>query len=247
MDASATNSADPPESTAILGWLRVTDVPMLVLAIGSLPLLLLELTRADLSDGDQLFLDIVNIVLLVAFGLDLIVKLALSRDRRQCLRGEWTSVAVVAAQLLTLFPSLAGFGALRALRGARALPPLIGFLRLFAIGGVAARSGRAIVRRRAASFALGLAGLTWLSAAVAFTLAEDVGEDGRLASFFDALWWSSATITTVGYGDVYPVTAAGRLVGVVTMVVGISSFAIVTAKVAEFLVRSADTEPASTQ
>jgi voltage-gated potassium channel len=56
--------------------------------------------------------------------------------------------------------------------------------------------------------------------------------------FFDALWWSSATITTVGYGDVAPVTTVGRLVGVVTMVVGISTFAIVTAKVAEFLVRA---------
>jgi voltage-gated potassium channel len=40
----------------------------------------------------------------------------------------------------------------------------------------------------------------------------------------------------VGYGDVFPVTAAGRLIAGVTMVVGISTFAVVTAKVAEFLV-----------
>lgn len=64
----------------------------------------------------------------------------------------------------------------------------------------------------------------------------------RLNSFFDALWWSTATITTVGYGDVYPITTAGRLVGGFTMVVGISTFAVVTAKVAEFLVRNAPTE-----
>lgn len=84
---------------------------------------------------------------------------------------------------------------------------------------------------------MSVAGMTWLSSAVAFTLVEDVGESGRIASFFDALWWSSATITTVGYGDVYPVTGAGRLVGALTMVVGISTFAIVTAKVAAFLAR----------
>jgi len=44
-------------------------------------------------------------------------------------------------------------------------------------------------------------------------------------------------MTTVGYSDVYPVTAAGRIVGGFTMVVGISMFAIVTANIAEFLVR----------
>jgi voltage-gated potassium channel len=43
-----------------------------------------------------------------------------------------------------------------------------------------------------------------------------------------------------GYGDVFPVTAAGRIVGAITMLVGISTFAVVTAKVASFLVRSED-------
>ena len=70
------------------------------------------------------------------------------------------------------------------------------------------------------------------------TLAEDVGEAGRFHSFFDALWWSAATITTVGGGDVSPVTAVGRVVGIFTGIVGISTFAIIAAKVAEFLVRS---------
>ena len=95
-----------------------------------------------------------------------------------------------------------------------------------------------MLREQALSFGLMLAGLTWVTSAVAFTLAEDVGDGRRVSSFFDALWWSTATITTVGYGDIYPVTALGRVVGGFTMVVGISTFAIVTAKVAEFLVRS---------
>ena len=69
-----------------------------------------------------------------------------------------------------------------------------------------------------------------------FTLAEDVGDNGRVESFADALWWSAATITTVGYGDIAPVTLGGRIAGVITMVVGISTFAVITARVAAFLV-----------
>jgi voltage-gated potassium channel len=221
-------------------WRRATDGLLLVLAIGSLPLLLLELKRDDLTRGDVVFLDVVNVAVLVAFAIDYVVELCLASARRSFVQHEWTSLVIVLSQAAALLPALAGFGALRALRGARALRAGAVLVRLLAVGGASAREGRAVLRRRAATFALGLAGLTWLTSAAAFTLAEDVGEGDRVASFFDALWWSTATITTVGYGDVYPVTGIGRVIGGVTMIVGISVFAVVTAKVAEFLVRAND-------
>jgi voltage-gated potassium channel len=84
--------------------------------------------------------------------------------------------------------------------------------------------------------AFGIAGFTLITSAVAFAIAEDVGEGRRIHSFFDALWWSASTITTVGYGDIYPATAAGKLVAVFTMVVGVSTLAVVTARIAQFLV-----------
>jgi voltage-gated potassium channel len=84
-----------------------------------------------------------------------------------------------------------------------------------------------------------MAGFTWITSAVGFTMAEDVGDGRRIQSFFDALWWSAATVTTVGYGDIYPVTAVGRVIAVFTMVVGISTLAVVTARIAQFLI-SAD-------
>jgi len=48
-------------------WRRWTDGPLLVLAVGSLPLLLLELERTQLTTSDQRLLDIVNVTVLVAF------------------------------------------------------------------------------------------------------------------------------------------------------------------------------------
>lgn len=222
----------------LVRWRSLTDAPLLILAVGSLPLLLLELARNDLTRADRVFLDVVNVIVLVAFAVDYVVELLLARHKGQYVRGEWTSLLIVAAQALALVPSLTGFGVLRVLRAGRVWRSIAVLARVVAIGGAAATEGRSILRRHAAAFALGIAGMTWLTSAVAFTLVEDVGEDGRLHSFFDGLWWASTTITTVGYGDVFPVTTAGRLVGVVTMGVGISAFAVVTAKVAEFLVRT---------
>lgn len=219
-------------------WRRVTDLPLLILAIGSLPILALEFISDDLSQLDQDFITVVNIVVLVAFAVDYFVELSFAENRASFARHEWTSALIVLTQALAIIPALSAFGFLRVLRAGRALRVAIVLLRLVAVGGAAAREGRTVLRRHAAGFALGLAGFTWLTSAVLFTMVEDVGPHGRVSSFFDALWWSLTTITTVGYGDLFPITAAGRIVGGFTMVVGISTFAIVTAKFAEFLVRS---------
>jgi voltage-gated potassium channel len=58
----------------------------------------------------------------------------------------------------------------------------------------------------------------------------------RYPDFITALWWSVTTVTTVGYGDVVPATAAGRLVGAILMFVGIGSFALLTAVAASAIV-----------
>jgi voltage-gated potassium channel len=54
----------------------------------------------------------------------------------------------------------------------------------------------------------------------------------------DAFWWTFVTITTVGYGDRYPVTSEGRLVGMITMTVGIGIFGVFTSFLAQFFLRA---------
>lgn len=53
-------------------------------------------------------------------------------------------------------------------------------------------------------------------------LIESPHEDAQITNLIDAFWWASATVTTVGYGDVVPVTEPGRIMGIVLMFVGIS-------------------------
>lgn len=217
-------------------WRKWTDGPLIVLAIGSLPILLLELERDGLPPADRAIVDLVNVAVLVAFAVDYAVEFALASDRRSYVRHEWVAALIVISSAVAVLPRLATLGAARALRGVPALRAVLAVARVFAIGGTAAKDGRRLLRRRAVRFAVAVAGFVWVSAAVAFTLAEDVGTEGRIASFQDALWWSAATITTVGYGDITPITVGGRLAGIVAMVVGISTFAVATARVAAFLV-----------
>jgi voltage-gated potassium channel len=54
----------------------------------------------------------------------------------------------------------------------------------------------------------------------------------------DALWWAFTTITTVGYGDKYPVTFEGRAVAVVLMIVGVGLFATFTAYISNYFLES---------
>jgi voltage-gated potassium channel len=214
-------------------WRRRTDVPLLVIAVGSLPLLLLEIVADRLSDSDRNFLTVVNVFLFAAFAIDYLVGLAITNSRKTYARTQWVNLLIVITQFLALLPAL---GFLGVFRGARALRVIGVLSRVFAIGSASRNLGRKYFKEKAASLAFGVAGLTLITSAVAFTLAEDVGNGRRIESFFDALWWSAATITTVGYGDIYPVTVTGRIIAVFTMIVGISTLAVVTARIAQFLI-----------
>jgi voltage-gated potassium channel len=59
--------------------------------------------------------------------------------------------------------------------------------------------------------------------------------NSAIASPFDALWWGISTMTTVGYGDVYPVTAEGRIAASALMLLGIGLFSAVTAIVTSYI------------
>ncbi len=61
------------------------------------------------------------------------------------------------------------------------------------------------------------------------------GINPHLHYFIDALWWSFSTSTTTGYGDITPVTAAGKLLGILLMLMGTALFAMFTGLFAEII------------
>ena len=94
---------------------------------------------------------------------------------------------------------------------------------------------RALRRERIPTLAAASAAILFVGATAVF-LAESAAPGASIRGFGDALWYGLATITTVGYGDVTPVTAAGRIASVILMLGGLGLVSVFTATFASVLV-----------
>lgn len=113
---------------------------------------------------------------------------------------------------------------------ARALRVVTILARLF----VAAQRGLA---ERIAVTTVGAALLLVLVAAAAVLDAERYASGALITTYPDALWWAMTTVTSVGYGDFYPVTGLGRTIASGLMVVGVGVIGTITGAVATQLVQ----------
>lgn len=115
------------------------------------------------------------------------------------------------------------------------------FFRLLFVLPRAWRHTRSILRKKTLRM-IGLMSTLTVLLSASFVYVVERGHSGPIDSFADALWWAITTITTVGYGDTYPVTGFGRGVAVILMVTGITLFGLLTANAASFFLEDHKTE-----
>ena len=101
----------------------------------------------------------------------------------------------------------------------------------------AAGSAAVRARGRVLVYVVGATSLLSFVAALTVLDYERRSPDANIASFGDAMWWALTTMTTVGYGDRFPVTGEGRLVAAGLMLAGIALLGVVTATMASWLVQ----------
>lgn len=110
-------------------------------------------------------------------------------------------------------------------------------LRLLTLLNVLNRGAGRSLRGRVAVYVMGATTLVLLMSSLAMLDAERDADAASITSYGDALWWAATTVTTVGYGDRYPVTGTGRLIAVALMLCGIALLGVVTASLASWLVQ----------
>lgn len=158
------------------------------------------------------------------FAIDYLVRLALARDRGRWFLHHLFSLATV---VLPMFRSLR-------------------LLRLLTLLDVLNRQAGLALRGRITAYAVSSVMMIIVTASLAVLDAERAAPDSAIDSIEEALWWACVTITTVGYGDMAPVTATGRWIAAALMVCGIALLGTVTAMIASWLVEKvADADEAS--
>jgi voltage-gated potassium channel len=185
---------------------------MLVLCLYALAVLAAQ-SVIRLSPGTRVILDYADYVVCAIFFADFLVSLYRDKNRWQYL-GTWGWL-----DLLSSIPMIdvARWGRIarvvrvfRVLRGLRATKLLAGM----------------VVKRRAENtfLAASLVALLLLIFCSVAILHFESGPESNIRTPDDALWWAFATITTVGYGDRFPVTGEGRVVATILMAAGVGLF-----------------------
>jgi voltage-gated potassium channel len=197
---------------------------VLAATLALIPVLIIE---HDVSSGPWATVaEIANWGIWAIFAGELVFIVAVARRQAAALRAHWLDVAIVLVTV-PLYGEL-----LSSLRSVR----LYRLLRLVRAGVVIGRALQA-ERRLTSGNALRLAVLATVFLTVAAGAVQATVDTRDFESFWDGVWWAVVTVTTVGYGDIYPHTVAGRIIAIAVMLLGIGFLAVLTATVASHFVQ----------
>jgi len=193
---------------------------MLVIVISLIPLMFKE-TNAAFSAIDKS----VAVVFIIDYALRLLTSdFKMKRGAVSFLLYPFTPLALI--DLLCILPSFAllsnGFRVLKVLRLFRTLRVFRAF-KAFRYSKSLSIILEVIREQKEPLFAVGTlaAAYVLISALVIFNVEPD-----SFDSFFDAIYWATVSLTTVGYGDIYPVSDAGRIITMISSVLGIAIVAL---------------------
>jgi len=197
---------------------------VLIAALAVVPVVLIEARSPSLLWLEITY--IANWLIWAVFVLEYAVLVTLVDDKWAYTRSAWLDILII----IVSFPLLpAMLAATRLARLAR-LTRVLRILRLVRVGAAISRAGQAL-RRMLGKRKLGYLITVTVILATAFGVLLVLVEPG-VETVEEGVWWAIVTLTTVGYGDLYPATTEGRIVGALLMMLSIVFVATMTAVMA---------------
>ncbi len=196
---------------------------IVVLALLVVPVILIE--ESHPSAAWRQVAAIGNWIIWLGFLAEVVFVVSVAPRKKAALRAHWLDVAIVFLSG-PLLPAL-----LSSLRLTRLLR-LMRLLRLAALAGRALTAQRTLTSRQGFRYVAMATVLLVILAGFSVSIADRE----EFTSPWLGMWWAVTTVTTVGYGDVYPHTVAGRIIASVLMIIGIGFLSLLTASIASSFV-----------
>lgn len=198
---------------------------MIILSVAGIAL---EVSKPELVETYPDFFNYSEAIFIVFFTIEYFAKFAVAQDK-------WLFFRRYFIDLLAILPFLRFF---RLFRGFRILR-LLRVVRLLRLGNMIARrlstfDGAGDMREAIIIFVVFLS--TVFAGSIGILMFERTIPDTHFKTFGDGLWWCLVTITTVGYGDKYPQSPEGKVLGGVIMLVGLSFYGLVAGLGSNFII-----------
>ena len=211
------------ENAAARRWADHFELPMILLAVW----IMLEWYLREKGIYPATLDLITNWGIWAFFVLETVVLTSLVEHKFRYLRSNWMNLIIICAGVPLLWGGGAYAAALRSLRVLLIFPLLL--------------TTSATVRKVLARNHLG----TTLLVALAFTLMSGLliaGIDPSIENVWEGIWWAWVTVATVGYGDIVPESAAGKVFGAVVILFGVGFFSLLTASFSAYFVSRGEVE-----
>lgn len=187
----------------LAAWQRWTQTPLTALGLAYLVIYAVQVLNRN-QRGVYDLCELLSWGIWAIFLIDTIIQAIGSKSAVEFLKENWLSLIALAVPFA------------RILRIMRAVIGLRGFSRI------------AANRATSTTAYIGLLlPIVWFTGAIAVLDAEGSATEASITNLREALWWSLATLTTVGYGDKYPITVEGQAIAAALMFAGIALFSAV--------------------